>query len=543
MRLKRETKAISALIAILLILLSAIVSALIVYMWVMAPFYLEPGDTVDLVVTNVNFPVDHARYFDLTLMNPSHSISGTNITDIYVTAEGFDKTSIRASEPAIPVVLDKGTTQTFNCSLDWGAMAGKIITVHVLTSNNTEAARSVTTQLVSLELSTTFDPAETVQQFNASVAIGSSPINLTLSSVLLNLNSINNLSIAPLPYSIPANQSVSFTCYANWEGLVKPLISIETREGYKAETRQDMNGTLNLQITGVTFNETHPDQMSVSIFNSPDSSSYVNISKITVTHSNLTTIVTGDLSTPSLPQKIGTNQTLTFAFAWNWTDVGFRNVDMTLVAYTVQGFTPVTRTFRTPAMSEAVINEVYFNLTDTGIFNVNITNKGYSLQTINVTGIDLNQQSANITSTLIDPGAKATLTCEYNWSSLVGQDVTITAHIKYDSYESLISYNLRLQYFEITNVTFSSFSPETAYINVTVRNSEFSPTNATITQVYVKAGNTTAQITNPAGYNITKGCEFAIVVPYNWNPYVGQDITITVQSIDGFQASSTSQVA
>lgn len=527
---------------LLLILLSLIIGAAIAYMWVMAPFYLEP-DTIDLIVTDAHFSVDHAHYFDLTVMNPSHSIAGTNITDIYVTAEGFNKTSISSSEPSLPVVLDRGTTRTFNCSLDWSAMAGNIITVHVSTTSNTEAGRSVMTQPVELVVGTVFDPSESIQQFNASVAVGTSPINLTLSSVLFDLNPIdNNLSIT-LPYVIPANQTVTFTCYVNWEGHVKPLVRVETGEGYEAEVRTEVTGILNLQITDVTFNETHPDQMSVTLFNSPDSPASVNISKITMTRGNLTTIIAGNLSTPMLPQTIGVNQTITLAFAWNWTDTSLRNVDVTIAAYTAQGFTPSIRTVRTPATAEGIINEVFFDLDDTGVFNVNITNKGYSLQTINVTGIDLNQHPANITATLIDPDTKATLTCAYNWSNLVGQNVTVTAHIVYDSYESLLSYNLRLTYFEITNVTFSSFSRATPYINVTVHNSEFSTINATITQVYITTGNTTLQVASPAGYNIIPGSEIGLVVPFEWNPYVGQNITVIVQTVDGFQASSTSQVA
>ena len=124
MHVRKGIKAISTLLAILLMLLSAIFGALLAYMWTMAPFYSEPN-TVDLIVTNLNFPVDHGTYFDLTVMNPSHSIGGTNITDIYIESLGLNETSITASLPALPLFLDRGTEQTFNCSLDWGGLAGR----------------------------------------------------------------------------------------------------------------------------------------------------------------------------------------------------------------------------------------------------------------------------------------------------------------------------------------------------------------------------------------------------------------------------------
>ena len=113
MHISKEIKAISTLLAILLMLISAIFGALLAYMWTMAPFYFEPK-TVDLVVTNLNFPADHGTYFDLTVMNPSHSISGTNITGIYIESQGLNKTSITNSDPGLPLFLDRGTDQTFN---------------------------------------------------------------------------------------------------------------------------------------------------------------------------------------------------------------------------------------------------------------------------------------------------------------------------------------------------------------------------------------------------------------------------------------------
>ena len=215
MHMRKRVKAISTLFAILLILLSAIIGALIAYTWTMAPFYLE-SDTLDLVVTGVNFPVDDANHFNVTVLNPSHSTSGTNITAIYVTAGGFNGSSITDSQPALPIFLDKGTSQTITCSLAWGSLAGSLIAVHVLTANNTEAGFSVQTQQVSLGVDTSFNASQSAEYFNVTVTNQPSLINLTLSSVLLNYNSVdNNLNIT-LPAVIPANQTLTFTCFANW---------------------------------------------------------------------------------------------------------------------------------------------------------------------------------------------------------------------------------------------------------------------------------------------------------------------------------------
>lgn len=541
MHIRKQTKAISTLLAILLILLSAIIGALISYMWTMAPFYLEPENAIDLIVTDANFPVNHATYFDVTVMNPSHSISGTNITSIYVTAEGFNSTTARGTEPSLPIFIDKGTSKTINCSLEWGEMAGETITVHVLTMNKTEAARAVETQRVKLEVAPTFDASESVEYFNVTITNANSAINLTMTRISLDYNPVQNLSVT-LPTAVNVNDTLRVKCLANWEGHIKPIVRVETQEGYAAETRTDANATISLQVTQVTFNETNPNEIDITLFNSPDSAIAVDITRFTLMLGNITDAITGNLSAPALPQIVDKNQNVTFTCAWNWTDGSYRSADVTITAYTKQGFTPPSRIVRTPSIVAGRIDEVGFDLDDTGIFSVNITNLPYSLQTINVTRIELNGNPANITATLVPAGEKSTISCVFNWSNFTGETVSIVAHIVYDSNESLLNYSLRLPYLKITNASFSNFSPETPYITVTVRNSEFSKINATITQMRIDTNNTTLLTVNALAYEVTVGSQIEIVCSWNWASYVGQDVTITVQTADGFETSATFKV-
>ena len=117
--MKRQTLALTTLLEVILILIAAIVGALVAYTWTMAPFYLEPENAVDLVITEVDFQLNNAKFFGVTIMNPSHSVSATNITDIYITAQGFNATSATDSRPIMPFILERGTAQTVNCSLQW----------------------------------------------------------------------------------------------------------------------------------------------------------------------------------------------------------------------------------------------------------------------------------------------------------------------------------------------------------------------------------------------------------------------------------------
>ena len=539
LHVNREIKAISTLLAILLMLISAILGALLAYMWTMAPFYFEPN-TVDLIVTNVNFPADHGTYFDLTVMNPSHSISGVNITDIYIESLGLNKTSIAASLPAFPIFLDRGTQQTVNCSLDWGGLAGRVITVHVLTSINATASLSAQTPAVNIAVDAVFDASESIQYFNGTVTL-SAPVNLTLTQILFDYNPVENLSLLK-PYVLQPNQTVPFTCYVNWEGHVKPFVQVLTREGFEGDIRTDVGSTVILTTTKVDFGETDTNQVMVTLFNSPDSATYVNITSMTFKHGNVTDTFSGTLLTPTLPLPIDKNQTATITCPWNWSDGSYRDMDVVVTAYTKQGFTSVPETARTPAKYAADMSDVHFDLNDLGSFSVNLANRAYSLLTANVTLVEIDQNATGIIPGLIAPAANATFTCTFNWSSLTGQNVSIKSHLMYGSTEIQVTYSLKLPYLEITNATFINVPPETPNVNLTVRNTEFSMFNATIIQVLIRNETTPLLVIESSGYQVNAGSEIVLAYSWNWIPYTGNNITVVMTTTDGFQVSATFKV-
>ena len=540
--MKRQTLAVSTILTVILILIATIVGALVAYMWTMAPFYLEPENTVDLIVTDTNFPVNNAKYFNVTVMNPSHSVSAANITDIYITAPGYNRTSATDSNPELPFVLDRGTTQTINCSLLWGDLAGKLVTVHVATANNTGAERSVQTQGVRLGLNTFFNASQSINYFNISVTSISSPINLSLSRVLFDFNPLNNTNLNTTLPVIQQGQTIGLTCYVRWEGFVNPLIKVETTEGYAAEKQADARGTVSLQVTEAAFNDTNANEVDVTLFNSPESAVGIDISNITLTHGNITYVISGNLSNPALPMSVNKSQTVVFACTWPWSDSANRDIDITVNANTTQGFVSVSKSVRTLPRVAANMTAVNFDLDNTGIFTINVTNLQYSLDTVNVTSIDLNQTPVGMSPILLVPGQQATISCTFNWSAFVGQNARITFHVNSSSNAFPNFYDTYIRYLKVTNADFSAFSENSLYANVTVRNSEFSKVNATITGVQVRTDNATFSIAGVTGYEIDVGSEGAIVCPWNWKPYRTQNVIITVYTADGIQASATFEI-
>jgi hypothetical protein len=540
LHVKKGVRAISSIIIILLMLISAIVGALLAYVWTMAPFYLEPENTADLIITNVNFPANNANHFNLTVMNPSHSVLGANITDIYIESSGNNKTSITNSDPALPIFIDRGTQQTFNCTLNWGVFAGNVLTVHVLTVNNTEAALPVQTPSVQISLTALFDPSDTIQSFNATVTNDNSPINLTLSQVLFDLTPVDNLSMA-LPRVLQPNETVTFTCYTSWQGHINPSVEVVTAEGFTAELRSTVGSIVTLQTTSVDFNLDNTSQVNVTLANSPDSASYVNITSLTFQYGNVTdTIING--TTPTLPLIIAINQTITITCPWNWTDTSLRDTNIQVIAYTKQGFTSVPLTVTTPARYSGGIVGANFDLINTGTFSVNVTNLAYSVQAANVTEVDVDQNATVISPTLIAPGTNGSLVCSFDWSNLVGQSVTITVHLVYNSTEIQPTINMTLPYLEITNTSFSNLASEVPYVNITVKNSELNTFNATIVQVLIRNETTPLLVIESSGYEVDVGSEIGIVCSWNWIPYANENMIVVLTTADGFQVSGTFKV-
>lgn len=548
MHIRKEVKAVSTFFAILLILVSLIFGALISYMWTMAPFYREP-DTVNLAVTDVNFPVNRADYLNFTIMNPSHSPSGTNITNIYLTVEGESTTiNIASSFPNLPFPLDRGMTKTVECFTNWGQYAGKTITVHVSSVNASGASRSAKTEFVRLEVDAYFNATESSEYFNATVTNNHSAINLTLSRIWLDSDPIENRTIG-FPRVIQPNETIKFDCFINWQTHGRPVVKAETTEGYSAQIGKEAPSVVDLQVTDVTFSETDSNKVNITLSNFPESGTLVDITSIGLAHGNITDFITGNLSSPSLPFMLNISNAVTFDCTWNWGSQAYRNMDINITVYTKQGFTSQNRTVTTPAEVAGKIADVEFDLDDTNQFSVNVTNLPYSLQTINVTRIDLNQNTANMTSALVATGEQATFACSSNWTGLLRQNVTITAYIAFGANgTATLTQNVTVPYVKIRDASFtdSEFGTHTV-VNITIYNSAFSTLNATVTQIFIKTQNKTQPLDgtiarpaiSPQGYELTIGTEATISCYWNWGAYVGEEITVIVQTADGLQASTT----
>jgi len=274
------------------------------------------------------------------------------------------------------------------------------------------------------------------------------------------------------------------------------------------------------------------------------------VENITIAYGNNTVdTIAGNQTSPALPYELGVDMNVTLNCAWDWTNETYRNMTISVTATTSEGFVSPTETYTTPAEAAAQINQTEFDLADPTHFNVTVANLPYSLYSINVTEIDLDTNKINITQPLVAKGAQEVFNCTFNWSNFTGHQVNITAYATYANSSLVLTSVANVTYYEITNVTFSNFTIGNPYMNVTVLNSQFSTTSANITQISVQTENGTQPIQGnisipmfspqyAVGANVTQ----TITCPWYWAPYIGQDVTVTVQTVDGFQATLTLKV-
>jgi len=556
LRLQKDFRAVSTLLTILLILAAAILGGFISYMWAIAPFYSTPTN-VNLSITSVNFPLYHADYFVVTVLNPSYSSSGTNITSVSLTTpNGTNVLNVTNSDPALPVFLNIGASVSIQCNLNWGAYAGENLTVTVTPQTGIGATFTVQPSFVQLTASAFFVPSQTVESFLMIVQNNaSSAINLTLTGVTIDGTDISDLSIT-LPKTLGIGNSTQFTCFFDWHSHVNPDVVVQTQEGYDAEVIEQVNASTTLMITDLQFNEANSDRINVTLLNSPSSTLSVNVTDITIAYgTNSTDVINGTLSSPILPFTLDVNTSVTLDCVWNWSSESYRNMTISVTAFTSQGFASQTVTYTTPDEVAAQVDQAEFDLADTGHFNVTVTNLPYSLDSINVTQISLdninvtqiylNNNEINISQPSVAIGEQAVFVCAFDWSAYVGHQVNITAYATYENGSLVLPFLANVTYYEIINVSFSS-PPGIPYINVTVTNSPFSETNASITQIFVQTenGNQTIDgtITYPQispQYQLAAGTNQTITCPWNWSPYADQNVTVIVQTADGFQASLT----
>lgn len=557
MRMLINKKAVSTLILIILLLCFMVFGALISYLWVMGNYYNMPENTTLLIVTDAAFPVNNATYFNVTILNPSNSVSDVNITAIRLSAEEKGEIyNITTTEPPelLPFLIRRGTKQSFKCITNWSNVAGETVKIEPVTANASTKSYSYTTPNVKLKLTPNFDVTQSVEYFNLTIENSAeSIINLTISQVMILGSAIN--TTPPLPYVLPPNQTEIFRCERNWEDLmgVNATIKVRTEEGYESTcTTNELLGAA-LYIDEIKFDYEDTSYFNLTVSSSQYSTATQILSKINLTLQDNTTITLN--TNPPLdiiPIGVQSNQSLTIKCYWNWNER--RNETITVSVYTKQGFTAPTKNETTPSAVVWNITDVKFDLDYPDHFLVNVTNMRCSLNEINVTGILLDGNA-----TLMDPpyavltkGTYAMFNCSLSWGYLIGKNVNVTVLTEGGSNVSKIiaisSVGLKmLDKPVISELVIPELNITIPYVNITIWNSNNSLQNVTVTRITFETENSTYEIDGsltypqlvPNGYVLKVGENATVVCLWNWSSFLGFRLKVTIYTAEGYQISET----
>jgi len=530
---------------ILLLLICVVVGALISYMWVMASYYDFPENRTWVIIEDVSFSAFDANLFNVTIHNLANSASDINISAIRVSSESKDNIFHTSdAQPSFPFLMAKGGKQTFKCEMNWGNLAGEKVLVEPIVENTNASIVSQphSTPMVKLTLLPDLDASRSIEYFNLIVTNSlASAANLTINKI-----DVSNLEVnatPTLPHTVSIGKNVTFRCNFNWENLAgqNVTITVKTAEGFEyTYTTSKLSGA-SLYVKEINFNNTDTSYFDVVVNSLAESTSSATLTRVDLIFSNGTAVT---LDTPILNNITGLiepNQSRTILCRWDWNL--YRNEQATINVHTRQGFSVSSKNVTTPPSVIWNLSNITFNLDDLQHFSVNITNMPISQHEINITRIELNQNSTNMNATLVAAGNHAVLDCGFNWTEYVGESVTITAHVTYDANETSISQSWRLPYLKIVDVALLNSTSGDLQINVTISNNRFSKINTTITQMSIETDIGTVLTVNGIGHEIGAGREITVFCTWNWQVYAGQHATVKVVAGDGTVLTETLQIS
>jgi len=568
MRMLHNTKAVSTIILIILMIISAIIGGVISYLFTIA-YYTEIPAGTTVTITGVYLDEKNATAFKVGVLNPSYSPTDATITSIAVSLKGETKLyEVLEAEPSLEngTIIQKGTAINFTCSMlrvedrnmTWGEFAAKFagesIIVHVFSSDAPAANMEAVMPLVKLHVTDTdFDPTFSFRKFNITVMNdANSVVNLTINEIMVGLITLEGTS-PELPQYVENGTSVHFEFNGNWHGYTSISLGISTKEGYRFLT--DINLTqAYATIQDVTFNEDYTDHFNVTVFNLAESVSYVNVTKINCTLENETSIE----KSYDPPVGIMPNSTYTFMLNESWRE--YRGKTISVKVYFLQDFETdaYIATTPSPIIIKALHENETFSLQDRTHFNITLQNHQSSLDAVNITKIVIKETGEIINETRsdpqlpygsINPGQDETFHCnisDWNASPLgAGKNITLIVYViankTSEEYSFDFVFNLpkaELNITEVTNIEFGA----TKYLNITVESSSYSIWNLTVSKVTITLQNQTilAEDIVPENQLIIKPGETAAVLClFDWGKYQNTDIVVTIITEEGIETQTT----
>ena len=558
MKLIRNVKATSKLLLILLLLTALIIGAILSYLWVIG-YYISldrvyPKD-ITVNITDYAFDYQNTSYFNVTIQCPTSYTSKepAEITRITVLTEDGVLHDEIGTDPSLSYKFkDKGESQIFRCLWNWANYTGENIEIIAFVAEGSGPTFKAKTPLVQLEITDVhFNPAISVTHFNMTVQ--NSPPSVTyvnITEITVATETLKSGNVTPsLPQGLDPDSSVTLKCSWNWTNYqnTSVTVAVRTLQGYMSSTAEVTPLPVVLEVTKVLFDPANATCFNVTVRNGEGSPTHVNVTRITTTMEDGTVQeIDGTKVSPQIqpsPYPLDPNATETFKCPWNWTRYWGKKV--TITVHTLQNFT-VQYAGVTP--SPINITDVIFDPAFITQFNVTVNNSKFYFASVNITDITLTVENETflINGTEVkpfplphqlSPNSSVVFVCPWNWTNYQGRSVTIIVR----SVENYTTHFTKVMSKRVILAIISVlFDPvDTTDFDLTVWNSNSSVEDAEISKVTITLENgTIEEIALSPSQTVSKNSTATFRCPWVWTNYRGKNITITVHTTKGYEAST-----
>ncbi|MEM1563401.1 MAG: hypothetical protein QW161_01845 [Candidatus Bathyarchaeia archaeon] len=562
MNVQKDVKAVSTLLIIILMIISAIIGGIVSYAFTIAYYIKKPPGTA-LTITDVYINKEDVSQFIITVLNPSYSPTEATISRIAISLEGETQLyDVIGTEPSLGdgIVVPIGESKDITCKtikkdntnvtlgelIGSHGFAGKNIIVHVFSPDSAAANLKTKVPYVKLDMAEKFDSKLSFKMFNITIANSNqSEVDITIRDIMIAGVNVTHVEPDIRGRVIPkGGEPVCFMFNGSWHGLIKTSITVYTEQGYVFRKEIEPKNVY-AAIQNVNFNVEHRDHFNVTIFNFAESANYVNVTKIKCRLDNGTNL-------PDQPYNnigIMPNSTVTLKFYWNWTEYRGRNI--TLIACFFQDFetTPFVATTPAPIIVKVLSETSVFNLKDTEHFNLTILNHASSIAAINITQIVVSETGIVLTGTkvnpalpygLVEPGSAKSFNCTLDWAALLKdyRNLTLVLHTKAIINNTLKDYTFPFKFtlpvaeINITSVDCIEIG-RVKYLNVTIKNMDYSLWNLTMSKIILTINVSTDLLTYEYVFpenqtTLYKGDGISLFCSFDWQRYLYKEITVTV---------------
>lgn len=327
MKISHNIKAISRILLILLLILAMIIGSIFSYLLVIG-YYINLESNIPenptLSITETNFDPENAGTFNITVLNPTYSSGGANITEISIATVDNTIHHVSNTEPQLPSTLKKGEEKTFTCTWNWGNFTGEIIKVIVLVEDGSGSTYAIKTDNAKLTIATVFSTFN-MQQFNITLTNPStSAIDLRVTDITLTTEDESTFDVDIINQTLPQIFFIglgnTFQCLWDWTEYLgtEITISVFTLQNITFYHTEKLPQPSRFTFTNISFDTNDTTSFNVTVEISDPTINSANITAFGIVFQNQTSLPLTVASQTTLPYYLPANTTATFELLWNW---------------------------------------------------------------------------------------------------------------------------------------------------------------------------------------------------------------------------------